>query len=83
VVLRSVAYFSKWIYDYKYEEIQYYFLNSLKKHEFLPKLREYVRVGGILIGVSAGSIIMSKTIDIAIFYDENTIGFKDYTARIL
>jgi len=58
----------------------YYFLNSLKKHEFLPKLREYVRVGGILIGVSAGSIIMSKTIDIATLNDENAIGLKDYTA---
>ena len=58
----------------------YYFLNSLKKREFLPKLREYVRKGGILIGVSAGSIIMSKTIDITTLHDENTIGLKDYTA---
>ena len=58
----------------------YYFLNSLKKREFLPKLREYVRTGGILIGVSAGSIIMSKTIDITTLHDENTIGLKDYTA---
>jgi len=58
----------------------YYFLNSLKKREFLPKLREYVRKGGILIGVSAGSIIMSKTVDITTFHDENTIGLKGYTA---
>ena len=58
----------------------YYFLNSLKKREFLPKLREYVRTGGILIGVSAGSIIMSKTIDITTLHDENTIGLKDYKA---
>ena len=58
----------------------YYFLNSLKKREFLPKLREYVRTGGILIGVSAGSIIMSKTIDITTLHDENNIGLKDYTA---
>jgi len=54
----------------------YYFLNSLKKREFLPKLREYVRKGGILIGVSAGSIIMSKTVDITTLHDENTIGLK-------
>jgi dipeptidase E len=58
----------------------YYFLNSLKKRKFLPKLREYVRIGGILIGVSAGSIIMSKTIDITTLHDENTIGLKDYAA---
>jgi len=60
----------------------YYFLNSLRKRKFLPKLREYVRIGGILIGVSAGSIIMSKTIDITTLHDENTIGLKDYTALV-
>ena len=38
----------------------YYFLNSLKKRKFLPKLREYVRIGGILIGVSAGSILLCQ-----------------------
>ena len=58
----------------------YYFLNSLKKREFFPILREYVRKGGILIGVSAGGIIMSKTINITTLHDENTIGLKDYTA---
>jgi len=58
----------------------YYFLNSLKKREFLPILIEYVWKGGILIGVSAGSIIMSKTINITTLHDENTIGLKDYTA---
>ncbi len=58
----------------------YYFLNTLKKRKFLPILIEYVWKGGILIGVSAGSIIMSKTINITAFYDENTIGLKDYTA---
>ncbi|MBU4510803.1 Type 1 glutamine amidotransferase-like domain-containing protein [bacterium] len=58
----------------------YYFLNSLKKRKFLPKLREYVRIGGILIGVSAGSIMMSKTIEITALHDKNTTGFKDYSA---
>ena len=58
----------------------YYFLNSLKKRKFLPKLREYVRTGGILIGVSAGSIMMSKTINITTLHDKNTIGLKDYKA---
>ncbi|MBU4510342.1 Type 1 glutamine amidotransferase-like domain-containing protein [bacterium] len=58
----------------------YYFLNSLKKRKFLPKLREYVRTGGILIGVSAGSIMMSKTINITTLHNENTIGLKDYKA---
>jgi dipeptidase E len=58
----------------------YYFLNSLKKRNFLSVLRDYVKKGGVLIGVSAGSIIMSKTIDITTLHDENTIGLKEYTA---
>jgi len=58
----------------------YYFLNTLKKRKFLPILIEYVWKGGILIGVSAGSIIMSKKINITTLHDENTIGLKDYTA---
>ena len=58
----------------------YYFLNTLKKRKFLPILMEFVWKGGILIGVSAGSIVMSKTIDITTLHDENTIGLKDYTA---
>ena len=58
----------------------YYFLNSLKKRKLLSDLRDYVEKGGVLIGVSAGSIIMSKTIDIAMLHDENTIGLQDYSA---
>jgi dipeptidase E len=61
----------------------YYFLNSLKKRNFLSVLRDYVKKGGVLIGVSAGSIIMSKTIDITTLHDENTIGLKNYTALSL
>jgi len=58
----------------------YYFLNSLKKRKLLSDLRDYVEKGGVLIGVSAGSIIMSQTIDIAMLHDENTIGLQDYSA---
>lgn len=56
----------------------YYFLSNLKKRNFLPFLRDYVEKGGVLIGVSAGSIIMSKTIDITTLHDENTTGLRDY-----
>ena len=58
----------------------YYFLNSLKNRNFLQILRDYVEKGGVLIGVSAGSMIMSQTIDITTLHDENTIGLKDYSA---
>ena len=56
----------------------YYFLNNLKNRNLLPILRDYVEKSGVLIGVSAGSIIMSPTINITTLHDENTIGLKDY-----
>lgn len=58
----------------------YYFLNNLKNRNFLPLLRDYVEKGGVLIGVSAGSIIMSETIDITTLHDENTTNLKDYSS---
>ncbi len=58
----------------------YYFLNSLKTRNLLPVLKDYVKKGGVLVGVSAGSMIMSSTINIATLHDENTIGLKDYTS---
>ncbi len=63
----------------------YFFLNSLKKRNFLPVLRKYVEKDGVLIGVSAGSMIMSKTIAVTtidedIGGDQNTIGLKDFSA---
>lgn len=63
----------------------YYFLNSLKKRNFIPLIKEYVEKGGVLIGVSAGSMIMSKTITITtidtdINGDQNTVNLKDFTS---
>ena len=58
----------------------YYFLNNLKNRNFFTLLRDYVEKGGVLIGVSAGSIIMSKTIDITTLHDENNTNLKDYSS---
>ncbi|MFH1315847.1 MAG: Type 1 glutamine amidotransferase-like domain-containing protein [Candidatus Uhrbacteria bacterium] len=63
----------------------YYFLNSLKNRNFIPILKNFVEKGGVLIGVSAGSIIMSKTISVTsidddIGGDQNTVGIKDFSA---
>lgn len=63
----------------------YYFLNSLKNRNFIPVLKSFVEKGGVLIGVSAGSIMMSKTIAVTsidddIGGDQNTIGLKDFSA---
>lgn len=56
----------------------YYFLNSLRKMGFLQKLRDYVKKGGVLTGVSAGVIIMTPNIEICTLHDENKIGLKDF-----
>lgn len=63
----------------------YYFLNSLKNRNFISVLQDFVEKSGTLIGVSAGSIIMSKTIFITSIDDDNdgeqnTVGIKDYSA---
>lgn len=63
----------------------YYFLNSLKNRNFITVIKNFVEKGGVLIGVSAGSTIMSKTIavmsiDEDIGGDQNTVGLKDFSA---
>jgi len=60
----------------------FYFLHILKKRKFVTILRDFVRKGGVLIGVSAGSILMSNTINIVNIkdYDENTISLDDLTS---
>ena len=58
----------------------YYFLNSLKKRGFINVLQSYVKSGGVLIGLSAGAIMFSNTIDIVTLHDENTTDLKDFTA---
>jgi len=41
-----------------------YFLQWLRKREMLEPIRQYVKRGGVLVGVSAGSILMSPDISI-------------------
>ncbi|WP_176527690.1 MULTISPECIES: Type 1 glutamine amidotransferase-like domain-containing protein [Bacillus] len=53
------------------------FLNSLRKRNLMQPLKYYVENGGILIGVSAGSIITTKSIDTAQFVDKDIIGLED------
>jgi len=61
----------------------FYFLHLLKKRGFIKRLQSYVSNGGILIGVSAGSILTTRTIEIAGYgddCDENIIGIEDKSA---
>lgn len=41
------------------------FLTWLRARDFLPTLRAYARRGGVLVGTSAGSLLMSSSIAIA------------------
>lgn len=61
----------------------FYFLSLLQKRNVLGLLRSYVKSGGILIGVSAGSILTTPTIEIAGYgedADENEVGLNDMKA---
>jgi dipeptidase E len=61
----------------------FYFLSILQKRNVLDLLRSYVKSGGILIGVSAGSILTTPTIEIAGYgedADENEVGLNDMKA---
>jgi dipeptidase E len=62
----------------------FYFLNQLRKNGLAPLLRKHVRRGGTLLGVSAGSIIMTPTIRMADCVpgeaDDNFLGLKNLKA---
>jgi dipeptidase E len=56
------------------------FLNRLKERGLLEKIRQMVEAGKLLIGVSAGAIIMSDTINMAEYIDQNAVGLEDLHA---
>lgn len=43
----------------------FYFLNLLKKHKLIPRLRKYAQSGGVIAGLSAGALILTPSIEIA------------------
>ncbi len=59
----------------------YYFLRWLRKREMLETLRQYVKRGGVLVGVSAGSMLMSPDISICPLYINEPIEVEtDFSA---
>ncbi|MGE3262829.1 MAG: Type 1 glutamine amidotransferase-like domain-containing protein [Bacteriovoracia bacterium] len=62
----------------------FYFLDSLRKRKLLPKLRRFAKNGGLLMGLSAGSILMTPSIMTAavpaIDSDDNEIGLRNFKA---
>lgn len=53
------------------------FLNLLKQSNLLDLLKSYVESGKVLIGVSAGSIITTKSIDTSQYLEDDTVGLED------
>ena len=62
----------------------FYLLHHLREKKLLPKLRAYARDGGLLMGLSAGSILMTPNVMTAevpsLDCDDNDVGVKDYSA---
>lgn len=55
----------------------YIFMNDARKRSLYKILRKHLNNGGILVGASAGAIMMTPTIDIADGFDENIFGLTD------
>ena len=62
----------------------YYFLNTLRRKKLLGPVREFVKKGRVLSGLSAGAILMTPSIHTAIFpsfdCDENEENLKNWKA---
>lgn len=55
----------------------YIFMNDARKRSLYKLLRKHLNNGGLLIGTSAGAIMMTSTIDIADGFDENIFELTD------
>ncbi len=58
----------------------YVFMDSANKRKLAPFLKKYLEAGWLLIGASAGAIMMTPSIDLAGYADENTPQLKDATS---
>jgi dipeptidase E len=58
----------------------FYFLKNLQQRNLIGVIQEMVKQGKLLIGLSAGSIMMSKTIKIADYIDENIVDLHNLQA---
>lgn len=57
----------------------YVFMDSARKRNLYPILKKHLSNNGLLIGASAGSIMMTPSISLAGFEDENIPNLKDTT----
>jgi len=55
----------------------YSFMDSARKRNINSILKKHLENGGLLIGASAGAIMMTPSIDLAGYEDENIVGLTD------
>ncbi|MDD2320388.1 MAG: Type 1 glutamine amidotransferase-like domain-containing protein [Geobacteraceae bacterium] len=58
----------------------YHFLQNLQRRRFLPVLQKFVASGGVLIGVSAGALLMTEHIEASLAYGDPFIEGLDTQA---
>lgn len=52
-------------------------LNEIQNSNFTVQIHSYLQSGGVLYGGSAGAIVCGKTIEAAIYADENHVGISN------
>ena len=57
----------------------FYLLDMIRKYSFDKEIKRFIDTGKIYIGSSAGSEILGNSIEVALPYDENNVGMKDFT----
>ncbi len=55
----------------------YIFMDSANKRNLFPILKKHLDSNGLIVGASAGSIMMTQSIDLAEYGDENNILLKN------
>jgi dipeptidase E len=55
----------------------YIFMNDARKRRLYKLLRQHLNNGGLLVGASAGALMMTPTIDLADGFDENIFDLTD------
>lgn len=57
----------------------FYLMQKIREGNWKNKIKEAIRSGIIYIGSSAGSIVMGKTIELALPFDKNLVNLKDFS----
>jgi len=57
----------------------FYLLAKVREHGFDHVIKRFVEEGNVYVGVSAGSVLVCPTIEIASPWDDNDVGLIDFT----